>query len=336
MNGWQKFDRLISVRSCLLCVCLVGLIAAGNVRLMAADTIVLQLHWYPQAQFAGYLTARDRGFFAEAGLKNVRIEWAMDGSRPLERLAKGKTDFCTSWLSDAIVQRAAGTPVVLIAQIIQHSTMMLIARADSGIDKPVDMTGRRVGLWGGAFDVPPTAFFRKYNVRPIVVPQSNSMVPFLRGAVDVASAMRYNEYHELLEAGLRPEELKVFLLADHGIDFPEDGLFCTQTTRQNRPEVCAAMVRAVDRGWTHALSHEDETLELVMKYCRKAHVKTNRNHQRWMFRAMGRIIDTGSRADLSKKVYGGVTGILLSEGLIQKVPTFDEFYRPPLPKNESK
>ena len=97
------------------------------------------------------------------------------------------------------------------------------------------------------------------------------------------------------------------------------------------------MVRAIDRGWAYALSHEDETLDLVMKYCREANVKTNRNHQRWMLRAMGRIIDTKQpRPGLSEKVYDNVTGILLGEALIPKVPPFGEFYQPPLPKGSSK
>ncbi len=330
----QECRRPVGLRAWLVLICLLGLIAVGGVRLTAAEPIRLQLQWQPQAQFAGYITAKDRGFFAKAGLDDVQLQWATDGSRPLERLAQGKADFCTSWLSDGIVERADGKPVVLISQIIPHSSMTLVVRADSDIKKPADMTGRRVGLWGGPFDIPPTALFKKYAVRPITVPQSSSMVPFLRGAVDVASAMQYNEYHELLEAGMRPKELRVFLLADYGIDFPEDGLYCTQATRRDRPKVCAAMVRAIDQGWAYALSHEDETLDLVMKHCREANVKTNRNHQRWMLRAMGRIIETGQkRVGLSEKTYDSVTGILLGEALISTIPAFNEFYQPPLPKN---
>ncbi len=333
----RKTIRPGGARADLVLVCLLGLFASGDARLWAAEPIRLQLQWQPQAQFAGYMVAKDRGFFAKAGLEDVQIQWATDGSRTLERLASGKTDFCTSWLSDGIVERADGKPVVLISQIILHSSMALVVRADSGIKKPADITGHRVGLWGGPFDIPPTALFKKLAVRPIAVPQSGSMVPFLRGAVDVASAMQYNEYHELLEAGMRPKELRVFLLADHGIDFPEDGLYCTQTTRRDRPKICAAMVRAIDRGWAYALLHEDETLDLVMKHCREANVKTNRNHQRWMLRAMGRIIETGrKRVELSEKTYDSVTGILLGEELIPKIPAFDEFYQPPSPENRSK
>ena len=178
------------------------------------------------------------------------------------------------------------------------------------------MTGQRVGLWGGDFDVLPRAFFRKFHVQPEIVPQSNSMVPFLRGAVSVASAMHYNEYHKLLEAGLRPEELQVFTLADYGLDFPEDGLYCHERCWRDRADQCAALVRAVQQGWDYALDHEVEALDVVMAYCRRAEVRTSRNHQQWMLRSMAGLIRVRSRRHsrrvgrtVRRRVPGGGPGV---------------------------
>jgi len=56
----------------------------------------------------------------------------------------------------------------------------------------------------------PRAFFEKYDLDVQVVRQSFSVNLFLRNGVDVASAMWYNEYHQLLNAGLNPEELTTF------------------------------------------------------------------------------------------------------------------------------
>jgi len=300
--------------------------------------ITLQLQWYPQAQFAGYMVAQHKGLFRRAGLEEVRLEWGSADVQPLERLANGEVDFCTAWLSSAIVERAQGRNIVQVAQVLRRSSMMLVVRSDSGIARPGDMSGRRVGLWGGEFDVLPNAFFKKYSVKPVVVPQSNSMVPFLRGAVDVASAMYYNEYHVLFEAGLQEGELRVFALADYGMDFPEDGLYCTATTRQRRPAACAAMVTAVRQGWQEAFANEQETLEVVMDYCARAHVRTNRAHQRWMLRAMKQAMgDPGGEAwgRLSPEAYAGVAGELRDQGLIDRVPEFATFYRPPTERRDS-
>lgn len=300
--------------------------------------ITLQLQWYPQAQFAGYMVAQRKGFFRQAGLENVRLEWGSAEIRPLERLTEGEVDFCTAWLSTAIAERAQGRPIVQIAQVLQRSSMMLVTRSDSGITTPADMSGRRVGLWGGEFDLLPNTFFKKYAIQPAVVPQSNSMVPFFRGAVHIASAMYYNEYHQLLDAGFRESELRVFAFADYGMDFPEDGIYCRETTRRQRPETCAAVATAVRQGWQYAFTHEPETLEVVMDYCSRANVRTNRAHQRWMLRAMRQAMADPARkgaawGSLSPEVYAGVAGALRDQGLVDRVPEFVTFHCPPVERS---
>ena len=301
-----------------------------------AKPVTLQLQWRPQAQFAGYIVAKEKGFYKEAGLPSVELRWYDEGDPPLKQVVDGKVDFCTAWLAQALTLRAKGARLVSIAQIMHKSSLILVARRSSGIVKPQEMTGRRVSLWGADFDVQPLAFFKKFDVRPVIVPQSYSLSPFLRGAVDVASAMYYNEYHKLLEAGLRPEEIQTFFFSDYGFDFPEDGICCTEVTRRERPEVCAALVSASIKGWAYAAQNETETLDLVMKYCNEAQLATNRNHQRWMLRAMIELITTRVGEDpaqwgtLFPDSYENVAQVLRELGVIQASPPYNEFYRPVL------
>ncbi len=300
----------------------------------AAAPVVLKLHWYPQAQFAGYLLAQEKGFFRAAGAGDVEIRWSTAGERSLDTLADHRSAFCTGWLCDALVRRAHGAPLVHLVQVTQKSAMLLVTRRADGIDTPAAMNGQRVGLWGGDFDVLPRAFFRKFQVQPEIVPQSSSMVPFLRGAVSIASAMHYNEYHKLLEAGLRPEDLRVFQLADYGLDFPEDGVYCHAQLWRERPDHCLAMARAIQQGWDYALAHEAEALDVVMDYCRRAEVRTSRNHQQWMLRSMAGLIrrrSDGAAAawgELPAEVYQAVGQELLRQGLVDAVPPWTEFHRP--------
>jgi len=207
------------------------------------------------------MVAREKGFFAEAGLPEVKLQWWKEGESPLTLLTEGRADLCTAWLSQAIASRARGAKIVNLAQVMQRSALMLVTRRGSGIVKPEDMTGRRVGLWGVDFDIQPAAFFAQYDLRPQIVLQSASMAPFLRGAVDVASAMYYNEYHKLMEAGLRPDELRTFHFSDHGMNFPEDGIYCTEATRRQETDVCGAMASASLKGWAYAAEHEAEALD---------------------------------------------------------------------------
>jgi len=296
--------------------------------------VVLQLQWQPQAQFAGYMVALDKGFFREAGLPNVELRWWLEGDQPFRRVMDGKADFCTGWLSQGLAERAQDRKIVNIAQIMQRSALMLVVRSDSGITRPEDMAGRRVGLWGGDFDVQPKAFFKKYGVEPEIVLQSSSVVPFLRSAVDVASAMYYNEYHKLIEAGLQRGELRTFFFSDHDMNFPEDGIYCTEATRRDRPSVCRALVSASIKGWAYALAHEREALDIVMRHCDQAKMPTNRNHQRWMLRAMGELIrhrvgnDPSCWGTLQQKDFDCVARVLREQKLIERIPPFSAFYRP--------
>lgn len=316
------------------------LLCALSFRAQADDDpkpILLQLQWQPQAQFGGYMVAEKKGFFGEAGVPNARLRWWVEGDSPFRLTGDGKVDFCTGWLSQGIAERAKGNPLVNIAQIMQESALMLVTRRASGITKPEDMTDRRVGLWGVDFDVQPTAFFKKFGARPKIVLQSASMSPFLRGAVDIASAMYYNEYHKLIEAGMRPEELRTFRFSDFGMNFPEDGIYCTEATRADRPKICAAVASASIRGWAYAFEHEAEALDIIMAYCNEARLPTNRNHQRWMLRAMAEMIRCRVGADpaqwgtLAPDDYRNVAEILREQGLIHSIPPYEEFYKPALP-----
>lgn len=306
----------------------------------AARPITLQFQWYPQAQFAGYVMAKEKGFFREAGLPDVRVEWWTEGKGPLDRMLDGETDFCTAWLSQTVVSRSQGKPLVNIAQITQKSALMLVSRRGSGISSPEDMDGRRVGLWGVDFTAQPHAFFRWHHIEPQIVLQSYSVTPFLRGAVDVASAMYYNEYHQLLEAGLRPEDLRTFLFADHGMNFPEDGMYCTERTRRERPDVCEAMAASCMRGWAYAISHEREAVRVIMQYCEDAQMPTNHNHQRWMLRAMAELIqyrvgpDPQHWGSLHPDAYHLVAKVLKEQGLIANIPPYQDFYQPALAAKE--
>lgn len=299
-----------------------------------AQPVIFQMHWCPQAQFAGYMMAVEKGYFRQEGLSDLRLRWSTPGERPFERLMTGESDYCTGWLADAIVERDRGLRLVNLAQVLQQSSLMLIARRRSGIDSPAAFGGKRIGLWGGNFDVQATALFRKYKVEPVLVAQSTSIVPFLRGAVDVASAMRYNEYHQLLEAGMLPDDLRTFPFSDYGFVFPEDGIYCSEATRREREDSCAGLVHACRRGWEYALANESETLDVVMRICRAANVRTNRNHQRWMLRSIGEVIwprqpSAAAWGTLDQKAYAEVVRLLEAQTLVRTPPEFRVFHQPP-------
>jgi len=323
---WRSCAPLI-----LLAVALAALVRAGWCQEVTLEPVRFLPQWLPQAQFAGYYVAQDQGFFREQGLA-VEILRGGPDRPPSELLARGQADIATMMLATAIVQRADGAPVRHIAQMMQRSALMLVARRSRGITAPADLGGKRVSLWGGDFRVQLLAFLQAHGLKVTIVPQYDTMNLFLRGGVEAASAMWYNEYHLLLLAGLNPEELTTFLLAEYGFNFPEDGLYCREELARSRPDLCRRFVRASLKGWEYAFTHPEVALDIVMAQAEEAHGATNRVHQRWMLARLRDLMvppgATRPTGQLQEGDYHRVAAELQKHALIDRVPPFGDFVLP--------
>jgi NitT/TauT family transport system substrate-binding protein len=289
--------------------------------------------WLPQAQFAGYMLALDKGFYKEAGL-DLTLMRGGPSDPPIEAMRSGRATFCTSWLSTGIQQRAAGEPIINIGQIVQRSALMLISKKAKRIEAPRDFEGKKVGIWEGDFRIQPLAFFRMNKLTVNIVPMYGTINLFLKGGVDAISAMWYNEYHTLLNSGLDSDELSLFFFRDNpALDFPEDGIYCLDSTYADNREACSKLVQASLKGWLYAFEHPDEALDIVMKYADEAKIGTNRAHQKWMLARMrDLIIPEGDKADLGKldpEDYSRVGEVLRDLGFIRNVPPIGDFYKGP-------
>lgn len=323
-------------------ICLIALLLGWTTSAPCGDSPLKKAsfipQWSPQSQFAGYYVAYEKGYYREAG---IDLDIIQGGSRysSSEALERGSATFSTMWLCDAIQQRSRGVKVVNIAQIIQRSALMLVAKKSSGISKPSDMNGKKVSLWRDDFQIQPLAFIKKYGLHVQIIPQSYTVNLFLRDGVQVASAMWYNEYHTIINAGYNPEEITNFFFYEHGLNFPEDGVYTLESTLRHDPLLVRAFTEASIKGWLYAFNNQDEALEIVMEYMTRARVPVNRVHQRWM---LERIKDLAMPRDekdppvgiLRERDFSLVAGELKSSGLIKYIPVFSEFYGQGVPHAE--
>lgn len=321
MNG-RKIQGIIAA-GCVLCVLMFSSPAAAA----ELRTMTFIPHWLPQAQFAGYYVAYEKGFYRNRGI-DLEIMNGGPGFPSGEMLSGSKVNFATLFLSEAVQLRDKKIKLINIGQIVQRSGFILVAKKGSGIIRPEDLNNKKVSLWEN-FRVQPEAFFRKYKLKTSSVIQGATVNLFLRGGVDAASAMWYNEYHTILNSGWNENELTLFFFDQYGLNFPEDGIYVLEETFKRDPVLCCSFVRASVEGWKYAFEKPDEAIDIVMKYAAEARTGTNRTHQKWMLSRMkdlvqpeGSMIPVGM---LDERGYQTVASELYRSGLIGKVLPFVQF-----------
>ncbi|MBI4012204.1 MAG: ABC transporter substrate-binding protein [Candidatus Rokubacteria bacterium] len=279
-RGWAALAPLVLV-----------LALAVPVRGPAAEGIRLQLKWVPQAQFAGYYAARARGLYAAEGLEVTLLPGGPE-IRPARVVAEGGAEIGLDWLPSLLAAREQGAPLVNIAQLFAHSGMREIAFKRSGIKGAADLRGRRVAVWLAGNEFPLLATLEKYRIdrqRDVtLVPQPLGMGLLLEGKVDAAAAMTYNEYRQVLEAGVRPEELVVIDFNAEGTAMLEDGLFARGDWlgRGRNRELAARFLRASLAGWRLCRDAPAECVELVLR----ENPALDRDAQRWMMAEVNKLI----------------------------------------------
>lgn len=260
----------MTLRPCL--AFLVATLAAPPV--FAQDAVTLQLKWYPQVQFAGYVLAHDLGYYAEEGLEVAILPGGPDVD-PMAVLAAGEADVIIEWLPTALAARADGLRLVNIAQIFKGSGFSISCRADAGLAEPEDLRGRTVGVWPGGNSYPFLVWMAHLGIPTEGGPEGVTLVTqgagvgqLLDGDADCISTMSYNEFWQLIEAGMPREELVVFRLEDDGIGLLEDGLFVLEENLSDPAFVdrMGRFVRATMRGYDYARANPMRSLAMVQAH----------------------------------------------------------------------
>tara|TARA_R110000796_G_scaffold83466_3_gene182583 strand:+ start:4790 stop:5779 length:990 start_codon:yes stop_codon:yes gene_type:complete len=295
----------------------------------AADDVTLQLKWVTQAQFAGYYVALDKGFYEEEGL-DVTIKPGGPDIAPTQVLAGGGADVAVEWMPAALAAREKGLAMVNIAQPFKSSGMMLTCRKDAGITSTDDFKGKTLGVWFFGNEFPFLSWMSKLDLPTdggedgvTVLKQGFNVDPLLQKQAACVSTMTYNEYWQVIDAGLTPEDLMVFKYEDQGVATLEDGLYVLEENLADPvfEDKMVRFVRASMKGWKYAEENADEAAEIVLD--NDSSGAQTEEHQK---RMMGEVakLTSGSNGALDEADYDRTVQSLLSGGsdpVITKEPT---------------
>ena len=293
--------------------------AAAATTVQAADDLKLQLQWVTQAQFAGYYVALDKGFYAAEDL-NVTILPGGPDIAPPQVLAGGGADVMLNWMPSALAAREKGLPVVNIAQPFKSSGLMLTCWKDTGITSPADFKGKTIGVWFYGNEYPFLSWMSQEGISTeggddgvTVLRQGFNVDPLLQRQADCISTMTYNEFGQVLDAGVSEDELVTFKYEDQGVATLEDGIYALEDNLKD-PAFADKMVRFVRasmKGWKYAEANPDEAANIVLD-----NDESGAQTEAHQVRMMGEIakLTAGSNGTLDPADYERTVATLMAGG----------------------
>jgi NitT/TauT family transport system substrate-binding protein len=265
----------------------------------ALKPVRIQLQWFKQAQFAGYIEALKQGYFKDEGLDVTLVDGGAD-IVPQTQLSTGKVDYAVAWVPKALASIEQGAKITDVAQIFQRSGTLQISMKSKGITSPAGFKGKNIGSWGYGNEFELYAGMTKAGLDPAtdvkVVQQAFDMKGFLAGDIDAGQAMTYNEYAQVLESTnpktgklYQPSDLNVVNWSDDGVGMYQDALWANSDELASDTAYQAQttkVVKAVLKGWMYARDNPEQTATDVVA----SGTQLGASHQLWQTNEVNKLI----------------------------------------------
>lgn len=314
----------------LLAACCLVLPVSAHAQERELREVSLQLKWTHQFQFAGFYAAVVKGYYQDVGL-DVALKERHQGDDVLEEVLSGRSEFGIGD-STLVLDYLDGKPVVALGAIFQHSPHILLSRADSGINNPRDLRGKRVMLLGTTA-APLWAMISSQGVRTDEMELQQlswSTGELIRGETDAMAAYLTSEPYTLKEAGV---PISIMRPLTYGIDFYGDTIFTSSKLAKEDPALVEAFLNASIKGWAYAMDNPDEIINVIRFQYSSA---KGLGQLRYEADAMSelilpRLVDIGS---MSQQRWEQVAATFRSLDLTEKTRPLDDFLYVPLAQRQ--
>jgi NitT/TauT family transport system substrate-binding protein len=261
--------------------------------------VKLQLQWFTQAQFAGYFAAVQQGFYKDAGLDVQILEGGTD-IVPQTQLAQGHADYAIAWVPKALQSREQGAGITDVAQVFQRSGTLQVAFANKGISTAADLKGKKVGNWGFGNEFELFAGMGKAGINPgkdvTLAQQQFDMQALLKGDIDAAQAMIYNEYAQVLEAKnpktgelYKPDDFSRIDWNTEGTAMLQDAVWANTEKLQSDKayqDQTVKFLQASFKGWAYCRDNAEACRDIVVA----KGSKLGASHQLWQMNEINKLV----------------------------------------------
>jgi NitT/TauT family transport system substrate-binding protein len=296
--------------------------------------VKFQLQWVAQSQFAGYYAAIDQGYYKDAGL-DVTLLLGGPNVNNVQVVATGGADIGTAWLPNMLQSREGGTDLVSIAQIFQRSGTRMASFKAANITSPATMAGKKIGSWLGGNEPELFAGLTKAGLDPTketIIKQNFDMSGLLKGDLDVAQAMIYNEYAQVLEAN-NPATGKLYQSTDlNVVDFNDpsvgtamlqDQIFASDKWLKtgNNADVATRFLQATFKGWIYCRDNPDKCVAIVLA----KGSQLGASHQAWQMNEINALIwpSPNGIGLLDKALYDQTVKLATTYKVLKAAPSAD-------------
>ena len=262
--------------------------------------VSVQLQWVPQAQFAGEIAADRLGYYAEEGLNVTLLAGGPNVANVTVGSAPNGPEFTLAWVPKALQAVETGqSDLVSIAQIFQRSGTLSVSWKDSNITSPQQFAGKKVGVWDFGNEYEVTSGAKKYNLEVgkdyTKVIQDFNMNAFLAREIDVAEAMTYNEYAQVLEAKnpdtgalYQPADMNVIDWNTEGTAMLQDAVLARKAwlAEPGHEDIAVKFLKATLRGWIYCRDNPDACVDYVLG----VGVTLGKGHQAWQMNEVNPLI----------------------------------------------
>jgi NitT/TauT family transport system substrate-binding protein len=319
LSAWSIVGLLIAV---LVTGCS-GLALPGAKKAIT-DKVKLQMSWVTSAQHAGFLVAKEKGYYADEGI-DVEIVPGGPSTSPVQQVAGGVAQFGLGDYPEIMGARAEGVPVKAIGHVYHNGPLRMVSFKKNNIKTPADFKGHTIGVWFGGNEYEFFALMEKFGLDwkkdMTVIQQGYTMDPLISGELDVAMAMTYSELISLYDSGIKAADLNLIDLRDYGTSMASQVIFAQEAWLTKNNDLAVRFMRASIKGWQEAIKNRPDAVQNSMKYV-EAGVTNVAQQTQTLDETANLVLVAGMGMTANDDVPGSFTTAIWEAATGRKTPTF--------------